>query len=233
MIVTADMPVNGHIVEASRTAPYLAIAIELDFALIRDIDAELSATHQSRSEVPTVLVSGLDEAALDCALRLMRLLERPEAIPVLHPAINRELHYWLLSGPHGAALRALAFPTSNASRLATSIAILRKEYGTRIPVSRLAKAAGMSLTAFHVQFKQLTSLTPLQFQKRLRLIEARRLMVQEGSSATRAALDVGYESISQFTREYARMFGAPPKRDTLRRTSGVRSGQARKLPNYQ
>lgn len=226
VIVTADAPVNGRIVQASRSEPYLAIAVELDVALLRDIDAELGGPSEARSEIPPVLVADLDAAALDCAMRLMRLLDRPEAIPILHPGISRELHYWLLSGPHGAALRALALPGSSASRLAAAIAILRKEYRSRIPISRLAKAAGMSLTAFHVQFKQLTSLTPHQFQKRLRLIEARRLMVHEGLSATRAAFEVGYESASQFTREYARTFGAPPRRDVVRRTSGPRANPA-------
>lgn len=102
--------------------------------------------------------------------------------------------------------------------------MLRAEYRTRIPVRRLAKTAGMSLTAFHVQFKQLTSLTPIQFQKRLRLMEARRLMVHEGVSATAAAFEVGYESASQFSREYARLFGAPPKRDALRARSAPLPG---------
>jgi AraC-like DNA-binding protein len=218
VIVTADAPVDGRIVQASRSEPYLAVAVELDVPLLRDIDAELSSgPGEARSEIPALLVADLDAAALDCALRLMRLLDRPEAIPILHPGIRRELHYWLLSGPHGAALRALALPDSSASRLAAAIAILRKEYRSRIPISRLARAAGMSMTAFHVQFKQLTSLTPHQFHKRLRLIEARRLMVHEGLTATRAAFDVGYESASQFTREYARMFGAPPRRDVVGR----------------
>jgi AraC-like DNA-binding protein len=228
VIVTADTAVNGRIVRASRSEPYLAVAVELDVALLRDIDAELGGRGEAGSAgIPPVLVADLDSAALDCAMRLMRMLDRPEAIPILHPGISRELHYWLLSGPHGAALRSLALPGSGASRLATAIAILRKEYRSRIPISRLAKAAGMSLTAFHVQFKEFTLLTPHQFQKRLRLIEARRLMVHEGLTATRAAFDVGYESAPQFTREYARMFGAPPRRDALRRTSsGPRANPA-------
>ncbi len=128
----------------------------------------------------------------------------------------RELHYWLLSGQHGAALRSLAAPDSNVSRLAAAIAILRQEYRSRIPVERLAAAAAMSLTAFHKHFKHMTSLSPGQYQKRLRLIEARRLMLDEGFSASSAAFEVGYESVSQFTREYRRLFQAPPKRDALR-----------------
>jgi AraC-like DNA-binding protein len=223
VIVTADMPVAGRIVQASRSEPYLAVAFELDVPLLRDIASELSGHGEVGSRIPPVLVASTATEVLDCALRLMGLLDRPEAIPILHPGFSRELHYWLLCGPHGAALRALALPGSGASRLAASISILRKDYRARIPISRLAKAAAMSMTAFHVQFKQLTSLTPHQFQKRLRLIEARRLMVHEGLTATRAAFEVGYESASQFTREYARMFGAPPKRDVLRRAVGSRA----------
>ncbi|HEX6997493.1 MAG TPA: helix-turn-helix domain-containing protein [Gammaproteobacteria bacterium] len=142
--------------------------------------------------------------------------DRPEATPLLHEGIMRELHYWLLSGPHGDALRALADPTSHASRLGAAIAILRAEYRSRIPVERLAAAAGMSLTAFHKHFKRLTSLSPGPYQKRLRLIEARRLMLEEGYPASRAAFEVGYESVSQFTRDYGRLYLAPPKRDVLR-----------------
>jgi len=128
----------------------------------------------------------------------------------------QELHYWLLSGPHGAALQTLSDPNSHAGRLTAAIEILRAEYRSRVPVERLASAAAMSLTAFHKHFKQMTSLTPGQYQKRLRLIEARRLMLDEGLSATSAAFEVGYESVSQFTHDYGRLFKAPPKRDALR-----------------
>jgi AraC-like DNA-binding protein len=216
VVVTADVPVAGQIVRASRAEPYLAIAIELDAALIRELDAELKPAEAVPKDVPSLLVAELDPASLDCALRLLRLLDHPEAIPVLQSGITRELHYWLLCGPHGASLRALSRPTSAASRLATAIASLRKNYRKRIAISQLAKRAGMSVTAFHVQFKRLTSLTPVQFQKRLRLVEARRLLLHQGASATHAAFEVGYQSASQFTREYARLFGAPPKRDAQR-----------------
>jgi AraC-like DNA-binding protein len=217
VIVTADAPVAGQIVRATRSDPYLAIALELDAAIIRDIDAELKPAPAAPRDVPALLVSELDPATLDCALRLLRLLDRPEAIPILHPGITRELHYWLLCGPHGAALRALSRPTSPASRLAAAIASLRQNYRKRLGISQLAKSAGMSVTAFHVHFKRLTSLTPIQFQKRLRLVEARRLLLHHGASATSVAFDVGYQSASQFTRDYARLFGAPPKRDVQQR----------------
>ncbi len=221
VIVTADVPVTGTVVTANSREPYLAIAVELNVGLLRELAAEMHATAIATTtatesdDVAPLFAQSIDGAALDCALRLMRLLDQPEAIPILHPGVARELHYWLLAGEHGAILRSLALPDSNSNRLAASIALLRTEFRSRVPVSRLADVAAMSLTAFHMRFKQLTLLTPIQFQKRLRLIEARRLLVQEGSSASQAAFDVGYESVSQFTREYARMFGAPPKRDSL------------------
>lgn len=217
VIVSADMPVVGRVVRASQSEPYLAIAVELDRTLLREVAEHLGrAPAPSSSETRTSFVEDTEAATLDCAARLVRLLDRPEATPLLHPGIMRELHYWLLSGPHGAALRALAAPGSYPSRLAAALAILRDEYRARVPVERLASAAAMSPSAFHKHFKQMTSLTPGAYQKRLRLIEARRLMLDEGLSATSAAFEVGYESVSQFTREYHRMFQLPPKRDIQR-----------------
>nr|WP_163500888.1 AraC family transcriptional regulator [Halomonas socia] len=217
VIVSADMPVVGRIVQASRNEPYLAIAVELEMATLRELAAHMGSHHPQRlSRMPTLFTIDTEAALLDCASRLMRLLDHPDATPLLRPGIMRELHYWLLSGPHGTALRALADPNSHAGRLAAAIAILRAEYRSRVPVERLAEEARMSLTAFHKHFKHMTSLTPGQYQKRLRLIEARRLMLDEGSSASNAAFEVGYESVSQFTRDYGRLFQAPPKRDVLR-----------------
>lgn len=217
VIVSADMPVTGRIVQASQAEPYLAVAVELDMAILREVAAQFGTVRaQRRPETPPLLVTDTDAVALECATRLVRLIDRPDAVPIIHPGIMRELHYWLLSGRHGTALRALALPDSHASRLGRAIAILRADYRMRIPVEQLAAAAAMSLTAFHKHFKQMTSLTPGQYQKRLRLVEARRLIMDEGCRASSAAFEVGYESASQFTREYARMFGAPPTRDRLR-----------------
>lgn len=217
VIVSADMPVVGRIVQASPDEPYLAVAVELEMAILREVAVQLGDLRAQRpSETRTLFAEDTGAAALDCASRLMRLVGRPEAIPLLRPGIMRELHYWLLSGQHGVALRSLAAPDSTVCRLAAAVAIPRQDYRSRIPVERLAGAAAMSFTAFHKHFKHMTSLSPGQYQKRLRLIEARRLMLDEGLSASSAAFEVGYESVSQFTREYARLFKAPPKRDVLR-----------------
>jgi AraC-like DNA-binding protein len=217
VIVSADMPVVGRIVQASRTEPYLAIAVELETTILRELSAQMGdQPDRRRSEMRTLFVENTDAAVMDCASRLMSLLDRPDAMPLLRPGIMQELHYWLLTGQHGAAIRTLSDPNSCAGRLSEAIAILRAEYRSRLPVERLAAAAAMSLTAFHKHFKHMTSLTPGQYQKRLRLIEARRLLLDEGFSASSAAFEVGYESVSQFTRDYGRLFRAPPKRDALR-----------------
>ncbi len=223
VIVTADMPVVGRIIEASPSAPYVAIAIELDMSILREVTMQGGGAHMPHpARAQTLLTDNTDAEVLDCAARLMRLVDKPDAIPVLRPAILRELHYWLLSGAHGATLRALTAPENYTARLNGAIALLRREFRSRLSMEQLATAASMSLSAFHKHFKQLTSLTPGQYQKRLRLIEARRLMLDEGFSASRAAFEVGYESASQFTREYRRMFRMPPKQDALRVRAGAR-----------
>jgi AraC-like DNA-binding protein len=228
VIVSADMPVVGRIVKASRSEPYLSIAIELEMTILREVAAQLGSVRAPRqSEMRTLFAEDTAAATLDCTARLMRLLDRPDAVPLLRPGIMQELHYWLLSGQHGADLRALADPDGHGSRLTAAITILRAEFRARIPIERLADAAAMSLTAFHKHFKHMTSLTPGQYQKRLRLIEARRLMLDEGFSASSAAFEVGYESVSQFTRDYGRLFQAPPKRDALRARSASSAVAAR------
>jgi AraC-like DNA-binding protein len=215
VIVGTDMPVVGQVVQATPERPYIALAVELDMALLAELADDADGLPAGTlSHAQTLFVQDTDEAVLECGIRLMRLIGRPEAVPVLHPGLMRELHFWLLSGPHGPQLRAIAAPDGSTSRLGRAIALLRREFRDKLPVERLAEAAAMSLTAFHKHFKDITSLTPGQYQKRLRLIEARRLMLYEGRSASAAAFEVGYESVSQFTREYGRMFGAPPKRDS-------------------
>ncbi|WP_229491418.1 AraC family transcriptional regulator [Massilia sp. HP4] len=221
IVVSADLPVTGQVVTASTERPYIALAIELDMALLSELADQL---HKVATETPppapdpavTMLVQGADAAILDCARRLMHLVAHPEAVPILHPGLMRELHFWLLNGQHGRQLRASMAQDAHPVRLNRAVALLRLSYHQKLRVDDLAQAASMSLSAFHKHFKDYTSLTPVQYQKRLRLIEARRLMLYEGATANKAAFEVGYESTSQFTREYARLFGAPPRRDARR-----------------
>jgi AraC-like DNA-binding protein len=185
--------------------------MDLDPAVIAGLTTEMAAVEQA-DDAP-VKIEMTDGHVADAALRLMRLLERPASLPVLQASLVREFHYWLLAGRHGAAIRRLGLPDSHVRRIARAVALLRAEYAQRLPVERLAAVAGMSPSAFHQHFRAVTSLSPLQFQKQLRLIEARRLMLADGLNASNAAFTVGYESVQQFTREYGRMFGMPPVRE--------------------
>jgi transcriptional regulator GlxA family with amidase domain len=154
----------------------------------------------------------VDERLLDCLARTVELADRPHEAVVLLPGLMRELHYLLLRGPLGGALRRMARPQSHHRRIGKAIALLRSTFNESLPIGMLASSAAMSPSAFHHHFKAVTGCSPRQFQKRLRLLEARRLMYLEGVSARRAAFSVGYASAQQFTRDHARQFGAPPRR---------------------
>jgi len=211
LIITADVPTVSQITRASRAAPYLSLVLELDSALIAELITQMDDT--MAADGFAVRIEPTDAEVTEAALRLMRLLDRPAALPVLQAQLLREMHYWLLAGRHGAAIRRLGGPDSHAQRIARAVALLRAEFAQTLPAERLAAVAGMSLSSFHQHFRRHTSLSPLQFHKQLRLIEARRLMLAEGMSASSAAFAVGYESVPQFTREYGRLFGRPPVRD--------------------
>lgn len=221
LLVSADVPTVSQVTRASTAVPYLSLVLELDPKVIADLAAQLGAG--PAAEGPPVRAEPTDAEVADAALRLVRLLDRLAAEPVLHALLVRELHYWLLAGRHGAALRRLGWPEGHAGRVGRAVAVLRAEFARPLPVGHLAGVAGMSLSSFHRHFLAATSLTPLQFQKQLRLIEARRLMVSEGASPSRAAVAVGYESVPQFTREYGRMFGLPPVRDAEAARGGARA----------
>lgn len=212
LLVTANVPTVSQITRASAAEPYLSLVLELDPAVIAALALDIATAEDSAG--PPLRVDSTDQETADVALRLMRLLNRPAAIPVLYRPLVRELHYWLLAGKHGAAIRRLGWPDGHAGRIGRAIAILRRDYAQPLPVETLAAAAGMSASSFHHHFREATSLSPLQFQKQLRLIEARRLMVSEDMNASRAAFSVGYESVNQFTREYRRLFGLPPVQDS-------------------
>jgi AraC-like DNA-binding protein len=222
LLVTADVPTVSQVTRASLAEPYLALVLELDPAVIAEL-AACMAEEAGEAELPLRL-ERTDGDVSAVALRLMRLLDRPAAVPILHQHLVRELHYWLLAGRHGVALRRLGAVDSRYRRVAGAVALLRAQFRQTVPVERLAAVAGMSVSALHEHFRAATSLSPLQFQKQLRLIEARRLMVAEGANASSAAFAVGYESVPQFTRDYGRMFGQPPVRDTRALRLAMREG---------
>ncbi|MCQ9615774.1 AraC family transcriptional regulator [Paenalcaligenes niemegkensis] len=212
LLITADVPTVSQITRASAAAPYFSLVLHLDLAVIADLALELRCAPVAHSS--PIRVEPTDAEVADTALRLMRLLERPAALPVLNAQLVREMHYWLLAGRHGPAIRRLGWPQSHAQHVARAVSLLRSAFAQPLPIERLAATAGMSPSSFYTHFRAATSLTPLQFQKQLRLIEARRLMSSEGISASSAAFAVGYESVQQFSREYRRMFGLPPAADT-------------------
>jgi AraC-like DNA-binding protein len=212
LLITADVPTVSRITHASAAAPYLSLVLDLDPALIADLATEVKAAPSAAGA--QVRIDPTEREVADAALRLMRLIERPASIPVLQAQLVREMHYWLLTGRHGPEILRLGWPDGHERRVGRAVSVLRAEFAQRLPVERLAAVAGMSPSSFYQHFRAVTSLSPLQFQKQLRLIEARRLMLSEGMSASSAAFSVGYESVSQFTREYRRMFGLPPVRDT-------------------
>ncbi len=211
LLISADVSTVSQITRASVKAPYLSLILELEPAVIANLIVEMNLAPGRRGT--PVRVDPTESEVADAALRLMRLLERPSSLPILQSQFVREIHYWLLAGRHGAAIRALGVADSHAQRIARAVAIIRSEYVRPLRIERLAEAAAMSPSSFHQHFRAITSLSPLQFQKQLRLIEARRMMLEEGSEVSSAAFAVGYESVPQFTREYGRMFGLPPAKD--------------------
>ncbi len=213
LLVKVGLPLVGRVTRASPAEPYLGLALGIDLALLREVVDQLDAPPATPEGGSGIFVGDLEGEPIDCAVRLLRLLETPGAIPVVYPAIARELYYWLLTGPDGASLAALAAPGGHARAIGLAIRAIREGLPTPVPTDRLAAIAGMSPSSFHAHFKALTAMSPLQYQKRLRLLEARRLLMTRAANASGAALQVGYASPSQFNRDYHRMFGAPPGRD--------------------
>ncbi|MFG1497096.1 AraC family transcriptional regulator [Saccharospirillum sp. HFRX-1] len=230
LVVSMDMPACGRIVEASKAGPFVGITLELDFSKLSELISQMDRPPvPSSAEATAVYVLDIDDQLADCLLRLIRLSQDPQAVPILAPAMMREIHYWLLRSPYGIELCKLAEPESQMHRIAKAIQLLRQRYTEPLRVDEIAKSVQMSASSFYQHFKAITSLSPIQYQKKLRLLEARRLMVSGAIRVTDAAYQVGYESLAQFSRDYSREFGAAPKRDitTLRaQLTGVYNGLA-------
>jgi len=222
LIVSLEVPALGQVTEASPAAPYLAMVLEFDRRIMRDVLKELDQP-STASKGPGVFVETLSEPLIGCLVRLIAVLHMPKSIPILYPAIMREICYWLLTGDNAKEMRRLAAVDSRTQRIGDVILLLRDNYARPIPIEEMASIARMSLSSFHHHFKNLTSMTPLQYQKHLRLAEARRLLMAEGMKVASAAYEVGYESASQFSREYVRMFGTPPRMDMYQRGRSVRN----------
>ncbi len=215
LIASMDLPVKTALMQASPERPYLAVGLRLDWREIASLMLEMPTTagRPSTPDSRAMTTGALTPPLLEAFDRLLALLDQPEDIPALAPLIRREIHYRLLAGEAGARLRQIASVDSQSHQVARAIARLNTRFAEPLRVETLAREVGMSPTTFHHHFKSLTAMSPLQYQKQLRLGEARRLMLSERIDASTAAFRVGYESPSQFSREYRRLFGAPPSRD--------------------
>jgi AraC-like DNA-binding protein len=214
LLTTVELPRVSQVLEASLAQPYLALRLELSPALVSSVMVEASLSlPRACTEVRAMDVSPVDGNLLDAFVRLVRLLEAPAEAPVLMPLITREIIYRLLMGAQGPRLRHLVMEGGYTPHIATAVKRLRQDFDQPLRMEQLAQELGMSLSGFHHHFKAVTAMSPLQFQKRLRLQEARRLMLSEDLDAASAASRVGYQDASHFNREYKSLFGVPPMRD--------------------
>ncbi|EHR7287907.1 AraC family transcriptional regulator N-terminal domain-containing protein [Vibrio parahaemolyticus] len=214
LISSIDLPIIANIIEASEEQPYLGLIMELDLTEISQliVDGEL-AFIQSKEAQKGIAVGELSESLLDAFVRLAELLNEGQNIKILAPIIKREIFYRLLMSEQGTRLHQIVTAGSHSHQIAKAIDWLKNNFVKPLSVGDLASYTGMSKSSFYTHFRSMTSMTPLQFQKKLRLSEARRLMLTENLDAMAATFKVGYESPSQFSREYSRLFGAPPSKD--------------------
>jgi AraC-like DNA-binding protein len=218
LVVTTDLPVTGHFVGAGPGSPSLAAAVVLRPAAIASLLLELPARQWSRGALaqPAISTTPASPELLDALVRLLRLIGRPADARVLAPMIEREILWRLLSGPAAASVAQIGLADSGLAHVNKAIEWIRGNYAEQMPVPELARMAGLSPSAFHHRFRAVTAMSPLQFQKRIRLQEARALLIAGTDDVARVGARVGYASPAQFNREYRRLFGAPPGRDAER-----------------
>ncbi len=214
LLTSMGVPVVANVVEASKDVPLLGAVLKLDLRLVSQlmVDSNLPSPRTAQSG-RCIALDEVSAPLLEAFLRLVRLLDTPEDIPILAPLVQKEIMYRLLMSEQGPKLRQIATSGSQGSQISRAIDWLRENYAQQLKIEHLARQIGMSPSTFHHHFRALTAMSPLQYQKKMRLLEARRLMLTEQQDATTAAIQVGYESPSQFSREYRRQFGAPPLRD--------------------
>jgi AraC-like DNA-binding protein len=231
LIFSVDLPLSGRVVQASENEPFLGFGLKLKPDVIAALLLETAAPRKVRTEPPGIAVSGLTDDLLDPVVRLLRLLDRPEDIVVLAPAIEREILWRLINGAQGAMVRQLGLADSRMTQIGRAIRWIRDHYAEIVRIEDLANMAGMSLTSFHRHFLGVTSLSPLQFQKQIRLQEARSRLLLSSQDVAAVGFAVGYDSPSQFSREYRRLFGAPPGQDAQRLRGAPRAdGRGASVP---
>ncbi|MEK4971121.1 AraC family transcriptional regulator [Niallia sp. FSL R7-0648] len=217
IVASADLPVTGRVVKASSDTPYLALKLEFTPHQIVEVLSEADIQMGMKKNTKRAMyVSKIEPFLLDVVIRLARLLEKPEHIPVLAPLFTKEILYWILHGPHGESLEQMAIEGSKGKRIRNVIEYIINNYTRSIKIEELAKIANMSNASLHRHFKEVTAMSPNYFKKQLRLQEARRLLLADSSDIANIAFRVGYESPSQFSRDYSRMFGLPPREDANR-----------------
>lgn len=222
-VMSVDLPAAGVVRSSETGAPYLAVSLTLDATLLAGLLSELPNAASSDGYETGFSVAAVTPELLDAWLRMLRLMRQPADIPALAPAYEREILYRVLQGPMGWMLRDIATPDTALARVHQVIQRLRNDYALPLRMETLAKEAAMSVSAFHRHFKAVTALSPLQYQKQVRLLQARTLLISAGYSVTEAAHEVGYESSTQFGREYARTFGQPPAKDAARIVEQMKS----------
>lgn len=215
LVVALDLPVVSRVTQASTAVPHLGLGLAIDNAKLRELLGRVAVPRTATAPAGQcgVAVNAAPLPLLDATLRLLRLLDRPEDIPALAPLIEQEILYRLLVGPHGPRLLQIAVADSPSNKIAKAIAWLRQHFADPLRIAELAGQVGMSVSSLHHHFSAVTAMTPLQYQKRLRLHEARRLMLVERLDGGTAGYQVGYQSPSQFSREYSRLYGISPLRD--------------------
>lgn len=233
-VLSLDLPVVAQIVGATRKAPYLGLTMELDFGEISSLvlDGNPPSRAATRRQDRGLFVSPLDEELLDALIRLAHLLKTPAHIPALAPLVRREIFYRLLGGDQSGLLRKMTVENSHVRRVAVAISWLKRHFAEPVTVRDLARQANMSPSSLYYWFRAVTTLSPVQFQKRLRLQEARRILYVRDSDAAAVSFRVGYASPSQFNRDYKSLFGSPPRKDVehLRSVSGGMNAAPQELP---
>jgi AraC-like DNA-binding protein len=216
LVVSVDLPITSHINVASEREPYLSMGLILRPAAIAALLLETAANDRSTVDASGMGVSKAPGELLDAVVRLLRLLDHPSDVPVLAPLIEREILWRLLCGEQGAMLRQIGLADSRLSQISHAIKWIRANYAKILRIEHLAQRAAMSVSSFHRHFRAATSMSPIQYQKQIRLQEARARLLAQSADVAAVGFAVGYESPSQFSREYSRVYGAPPGRDVAR-----------------
>ncbi len=221
-VMSVDLPAAGVVRSSDSGAPYLAVSLTLDPPLLAGLLSDLPNAAAAGRREASFSVAAVTAELLDAWVRMLRLMRHPSDIPALAAAYEREILYRVLQGPMGWMLHAIATPDTALARMNRVIQRIRQDYARPLRMEELAEEAAMSVSAFHRHFKAVTALSPLQYQKQIRLLQARTWLISAGYSVTTAAHEVGYESPTQFSREYARAFGLPPAKDAARIVAGLK-----------